>query len=187
MQTCCCESLDVFSIAAQVFSNLFFKICPLFGQILITCLKCSRASFPLSSYSKKMRWGRGCENSTFKIMIYLWLSWFCWIVFKIDLFWYLTKHNQAWNFISLIRYLTKEKITAHRKISKKEKKNEKVKATKNTEGLRTFFTKITVIIIWWKSGLAVAIFWKWQKSNRHWQNWQKQNSFKLWQGSIIVC
>ena len=51
------EWLDVFSIAAQVFSNLFLKICPLFGQILITC---SRASFSLSSYSEKMRWGRGC-------------------------------------------------------------------------------------------------------------------------------
>ena len=35
------------------------KICPLFGQILITCLKCSRASFLPSSYSEKMRWGRG--------------------------------------------------------------------------------------------------------------------------------
>ena len=53
------ESVDVFSIAAQVFSNSFLKICPLFGQILITCLKCFMASFSLSSYSKKMHWGRG--------------------------------------------------------------------------------------------------------------------------------
>ena len=32
------------------------KICPLFGQILITCLKCSRASFSPSCYSEKVRW-----------------------------------------------------------------------------------------------------------------------------------
>ena len=50
----------VFSIAAHVVRNLFLKICPLFGQILITCVKCSRASFLPSSYSEKMRWGRGC-------------------------------------------------------------------------------------------------------------------------------
>ena len=56
------EWVDVFSIAAQVFSNLFLKICPLFGQILIACLKCSRASFSLSSYSEKMRWGRGWRS-----------------------------------------------------------------------------------------------------------------------------
>ena len=53
------ESADVFSIASHVFRNLFLKMCPLFGQIWITCLKCSRASFSPSSYSEKMRWGRG--------------------------------------------------------------------------------------------------------------------------------
>ena len=53
------ETAGVFSIAAQVFRNFFLKICPLFGQILITCLKCSRASFLPSSCSEKMRWGRG--------------------------------------------------------------------------------------------------------------------------------
>ena len=38
------------------------KIYPLFGQILITCLKCSRASFLSSSYSEKMHWERGLVN-----------------------------------------------------------------------------------------------------------------------------
>ena len=52
------ESVDVFSIAAHGFPNLFIKICPLFGQILITCLKCSKASFSLSSCGLKMRLGR---------------------------------------------------------------------------------------------------------------------------------
>ena len=28
--------------------------------MLITCLKCSRASFSLSSYSEKMHWGQSC-------------------------------------------------------------------------------------------------------------------------------
>ena len=49
----------VFRNTVHVFANLFLKIRPLFGQILITCLKCSRAFFSLSSYSEKMRWGRG--------------------------------------------------------------------------------------------------------------------------------
>ena len=44
-----------------VFHNLFWKICPLFGQILISCLKCSEAFFWSSSYSEKMRWGLGCS------------------------------------------------------------------------------------------------------------------------------
>ena len=52
-----------FHYAVHVFSNLFLKICPLFGQILITCLKCSRASFSLSSYSEKMHWGGGWQKS----------------------------------------------------------------------------------------------------------------------------
>ena len=54
-----CKSA-LFSHAVHVFRNLFWKICPLFGQILITCLKCSRASFsPPSIFREKMRWGRG--------------------------------------------------------------------------------------------------------------------------------
>ena len=48
-------------MVVHVFRNLFWKICPLFGQILITCLKCSRLSFSPSSYSEKKRWSRGCE------------------------------------------------------------------------------------------------------------------------------
>ena len=54
------QKCDVFIIAAHVFRDLFLKIFPLFDQILITCVKCSRASFSPSSYSEKMRWGRGC-------------------------------------------------------------------------------------------------------------------------------
>ena len=53
--------LDIFSITVHVFRNLFWKICRLFGQILITCLKCSRAPFSLSSYNEQMRCGRGCR------------------------------------------------------------------------------------------------------------------------------
>ena len=58
--TSCCDSADIFINAVHVFRNLFWRICRLFEQILITCLKCSRASFSSSSYSEKMRWGRGC-------------------------------------------------------------------------------------------------------------------------------
>ena len=50
---------DLFSTAVHVFYNLFWKICPLLGQILITCLKCSMASFLPSSYSDKMYWRQG--------------------------------------------------------------------------------------------------------------------------------
>ena len=35
--------VNLFSIAVHVFHNLFWKICPLFGKILITCSKCSGA------------------------------------------------------------------------------------------------------------------------------------------------
>ena len=59
--------LNYFSIAAHVFPNLFIKICPLFGQILITCLNCFTTSFSLSRYTEKMRWGRGwCCNFCMK-------------------------------------------------------------------------------------------------------------------------
>ena len=41
-------------IAAHIFLNLFLKICFPFGQILITCVKCSRASFlPLPLTAKR--------------------------------------------------------------------------------------------------------------------------------------
>ena len=53
----------IFSIAFHVVRNLFWKICPLFGQILVKCLKCSRTSFSPSSYSKKMSWERRCKHS----------------------------------------------------------------------------------------------------------------------------
>ena len=49
----------VFSIPVHVFGDLFWKICFLFGQILMTCLKCSRTSFLPFSYCEKLCWGRG--------------------------------------------------------------------------------------------------------------------------------
>ena len=58
VQTSSRKIVDIFSIAVHVLGNLFWKICPLFGQILITCLKCSRASFSTSSYNEKICWGR---------------------------------------------------------------------------------------------------------------------------------
>ena len=50
----------VFSIVSYVFRNLFWKICPLLGQILITCLNGSRASSSLCSYGGKICWVRSC-------------------------------------------------------------------------------------------------------------------------------
>ena len=61
------KASDVFSIAVHVFRNLFWKICPLFGQILITCLKCSKVSFLPSSYIEMMRWGTDCFDSFYRI------------------------------------------------------------------------------------------------------------------------
>ena len=49
-------SVSMSSMTTHVLHNLFWKIRPLFGQILITCLKCSRASFLLSFYCRKMHW-----------------------------------------------------------------------------------------------------------------------------------
>ena len=50
--------------AVHVFHNLFWGICRLFGQLFITCLKCSKASFLSSSYSERMCWGRGWSRTT---------------------------------------------------------------------------------------------------------------------------
>ena len=55
--------VNIFSITVKVFRNLFWKTCHQFWQILITCLTCPRASFLPSSYSEKMRWGRGCTDA----------------------------------------------------------------------------------------------------------------------------
>ena len=49
-------SVSMSSVTTHVLHNSFWKIRPLFGQILITCLKCSRASFLPSFYCRKMRW-----------------------------------------------------------------------------------------------------------------------------------
>ena len=53
------EPFKYFTVIVHTFRNLFWKICHLFRQILITCLKCSRVSFSLFSYSEKMRQGPG--------------------------------------------------------------------------------------------------------------------------------
>ena len=53
--------INIFTIAVYITRNVFWKICPLFGQLLITCLKCSRASFSPSSCNKKIRWRQGLE------------------------------------------------------------------------------------------------------------------------------
>ena len=50
---------NIFPLATHIFRNLFWKICPRFKQILMTCLKCSRASFLPSSTNERMLWGRG--------------------------------------------------------------------------------------------------------------------------------
>ena len=54
VQTSIHDSADIFRVTVHVFHNLFWKIGPLFGQILITCLKFSRTSFSPNSYSEKM-------------------------------------------------------------------------------------------------------------------------------------
>ena len=47
------DLVNIFS-AVHIFRYLFWKIFALFGKMVITCLKCSRASF-----SEKMYWERG--------------------------------------------------------------------------------------------------------------------------------
>ena len=67
-QTFSSNSVNIFSSGVHLFCNLFLKKKQknsLFGQILTTCLKCSRASFLTSSYSKKMCLGHGCRSNTF--------------------------------------------------------------------------------------------------------------------------
>ena len=50
----------IFSVSPLTYSVICSeKVCHIFEQILITCLKCSKASFSPSSHSKKMRWRRG--------------------------------------------------------------------------------------------------------------------------------
>ena len=48
VSTSATRTVNIFSIAVHKFPNYFEK-CPLFGQILITCLKCSKAFLLLSS------------------------------------------------------------------------------------------------------------------------------------------
>lgn len=52
VQTSNCKSDDIFIIAVLASRNFFSAIYPLFVQILITCLKCFRASFRLSVIAK---------------------------------------------------------------------------------------------------------------------------------------
>ena len=67
--TCLCQhktiNRDLF-----LYIFLYSKIYPLFGQILITCVKCSRPSFSPSSYNKKMRWGRGWRKPGMKYFVH---------------------------------------------------------------------------------------------------------------------
>ena len=45
VQTCSGKSVVIVIIAVLVCRNLFWELCPLFGKILVTCLKCSRVFF----------------------------------------------------------------------------------------------------------------------------------------------
>lgn len=45
VQTCSGKSVVIFIIAVLVCRNLFWELCPLFGKILVTCLKCSKVFF----------------------------------------------------------------------------------------------------------------------------------------------
>ena len=58
---CIANTVNIFSMAAHVFCNLFLKTCLLFRQILITCFKCSRVSFSPYSYSEKVGWNIICH------------------------------------------------------------------------------------------------------------------------------
>ena len=71
VQICSDKCVNILSIAVHVFRKFFGKICPLSGKILITCLKCSRASFLPSSYSENMRWEQGFCQGTSKIRDFL--------------------------------------------------------------------------------------------------------------------
>ena len=51
--TCIRKNADNFSIAINVFCNLFWKICPLFGQILITVWSVAGPPFCLPLIAKK--------------------------------------------------------------------------------------------------------------------------------------
>ena len=59
------KGADVFSIAVHVFCNIFLKICPLFGKILMICFKSSWTSFLPFSYWEKMRWEQRWEKIIF--------------------------------------------------------------------------------------------------------------------------
>ena len=53
----------LFSVLLSIYSVIYSKKYALYlGKFSVTCLKCSRASFSPSFYSKKMRRGRGCHS-----------------------------------------------------------------------------------------------------------------------------
>ena len=67
IKTCSRETGDIFSIAAHVFRKLFLKICPLFGQVLIMCLK----------WVSLMRWGWDWKIAPFtkaRLNLFLWIT-----------------------------------------------------------------------------------------------------------------
>ena len=61
MCTSSSKIVNIFTTAVHVTCNVFWKICHLFAQLLITSLKCSRASFSPSSCNKKMHLGQDLE------------------------------------------------------------------------------------------------------------------------------
>ena len=84
VQTASRKRVHIFIIVGPVFPNLFWKICSLFGQIFITCLKCSKCSFWPSPYSKKMCWVWVCSKHCFGYKLQycqLWNSFSCFPIF----------------------------------------------------------------------------------------------------------
>ena len=79
------------SLFSSKLVNIFvLKNCPLFAQILITCLKCSRVSFLASPYNEKMSWGEVWAYSfNFLCFVYDFLLLFILTMRKKKLFFYI--------------------------------------------------------------------------------------------------
>lgn len=61
------KSVSMFIIVVHVFRNLIWKICTPFGQISITCLKCSKAT-----YSKEMHWIQAWKRDS-TTSVFMWI------------------------------------------------------------------------------------------------------------------
>ena len=79
------------------------KICSLFGQIWIMYLKCSRASFSLSSYSKKMRWRRGWVIRFQPINFYMLISTFYLYLYRFSLYLHHLHQRCTENYVKRLR------------------------------------------------------------------------------------